>query len=325
MAKISVIVPVFNAEKTLNRCICSILAQTFQEFEVLLINDGSTDTSYQICDEYANKDKRIKVFHQKNQGVALARQKGLDNAQGDYIIHVDPDDWIEKEELESLYNTAVQQNADMVICDFFLNYPHKQIVSKQRPSSLNHKTILKELFIHLHGSCVNKLVKRELFIKYGIKFPAGVQYREDEFVNTCLLTHDIKVTYLERAFYHYIQHKSPTLTNRKITKEIYESDVELYHKFLNIFDGAPHPKSMDLDFSNIIYRSAFLCGSFSSQQFAKEMLPYSVYLLNTPNKDLWNKLKRVSLNGHYKTAYYIWKLYIRIKEMISAVYAFLIS
>jgi len=323
--KISVIVPVFNAEKTLNRCIDSLLAQTFHEFEVLLINDGSTDRSYQICEEYAKNDKRIRIFHQKNQGVALARQKGLDNAQGEYIIHADPDDWIEKDELESLYCTAVQQNADMVICDFFVNYPHKQIVSRQRPSSLNHKIILEELFTRLHGSCVNKLVKRELFNKYNIKFPAGVQYLEDKFVNTCLLIYDIKVTYLERAFYHYIQYKSPTLTKRKITKETYERDVELYHKFMDIFDGAPHPKSIDVEFSNIIYKSAFLSGSFSSQQFAKEMQPYSKYLLIISNKDLWNKLKRVSLNGHYKTAYYTWKLNNRLKTMTSAVYAFLID
>ena len=98
--KISVIIPVYNAEKTLHRCIDSILAQTFSDFEVLLIDDGSKDKSGEICDEYARKDSRIKVCHKENGGVSSARNTGLSKAMGEYVIHCDADDFIEPEMLD---------------------------------------------------------------------------------------------------------------------------------------------------------------------------------------------------------------------------------
>lgn len=113
--KISIIVPVYKAEKYIHKCIDSILAQTFANFEILLINDGSPDKSGKICDEYAKKDKRVRVFHKENGGVSLARQLGNDNATGEYTIHADPDDWIEPNMLEELYAKAVEDDADMEI------------------------------------------------------------------------------------------------------------------------------------------------------------------------------------------------------------------
>ena len=111
---ISIIVPVYNAEKTLQRCIHSLQCQTFTDFEILLIDDGSLDYSGQICDEYSAKDRRIRVIHKRyNKGVSSARQTGIDIAQGKYTIHVDPDDWVEPTMLEELYQKAVEHNADM--------------------------------------------------------------------------------------------------------------------------------------------------------------------------------------------------------------------
>ena len=96
MPKVSIIVPVYKAEKYLNRCVDSILAQTFTDFELLLIDDGSPDRSGEICDEYAKKDSRIRVIHKENGGVSSARQRGLDESIGEYTIHADPDDWVEE-------------------------------------------------------------------------------------------------------------------------------------------------------------------------------------------------------------------------------------
>ena len=95
MPLVSIIVPVYKAEQWLHRCVDSILAQTMTDFELLLINDGSPDKSGEICDEYAAKDSRVRVFHKENGGVSSARQMGLDNVTGEYVIHCDPDDWIE--------------------------------------------------------------------------------------------------------------------------------------------------------------------------------------------------------------------------------------
>ena len=116
--KISVIVPVYKAEHYLARCVDTLLAQTFDDFEVILVDDGSPDNSGAICDEYALKDKRVRVIHQPNAGVSMARQKGLDNARGEYVIHADPDDWVEPDMLKELYAKAKEEDADMVICDF---------------------------------------------------------------------------------------------------------------------------------------------------------------------------------------------------------------
>ena len=106
--KISIIVPVYKVEQYLRRCLDSIVAQTFTDWECILIDDGSPDNSGRICDEYAEKDKRFRVFHQENVGVSAARNKGLDEARGEWIGFVDSDDWIEKEMYEYLYNDAIE-------------------------------------------------------------------------------------------------------------------------------------------------------------------------------------------------------------------------
>ena len=202
--KISVIVPVYKAEAYLHRCVDSILAQTFQDFEVLLIDDGSPDRSGEICDEYARKDRRVRVFHKENGGVSSARQCGLDNAQGEYTIHADPDDWVEPDMLEELYRKAKEENADMVICDYYTEEKGETRYITQMPSALDHETVLYELFFQkLYGSCWNKFVKRVCYKEYGIKFPLELSIYEDLYVNVCLIARGIKITYLHKAFYHY--------------------------------------------------------------------------------------------------------------------------
>ena len=112
---ISIIVAVYKAESCLRRCVDSLLAQTFQDYEILLVDDGSPDRSGEICDEYARKDNRVRVFHKENGGVASARQCGMNNARGEYVIHADPDDWVEPNMLEELYGKAKEENADIVV------------------------------------------------------------------------------------------------------------------------------------------------------------------------------------------------------------------
>ena len=204
--KISVIVPVYKAEAYLHRCVDSLLAQTFTDFEILLVDDGSPDKSGEICDEYARKDIRVRVFHKENGGVSSARQCGMDHAQGEYTIHADPDDWVDPTMLEELYLKAKEEDADMVICDFYEERKNKTIYVRQQPSSLDHETVLCELFQQLHGSCCNKLVKRACYREFGVKFPLELSYCEDLFVNTCLLSHKINVAYLPKAYYHYDQY-----------------------------------------------------------------------------------------------------------------------
>ena len=246
---ISVIVPVYKAEKYLHRCVDTLLAQTFQDFEVLLIDDGSPDKSGEICDDYAKKDFRVRVFHKENGGVSSARQCGIDNAQGEYTIHTDPDDWVEPEMLETLYKKAKEDDADMVICDYYEYVDGCNQYINQCPSSLNHIMVLKDLFRFLHGSLCNKLIRKELFDRYDVKFPLGVNYSEDLYICIVLLQNPINVVYLSNAFYHYdrmINNNSITLHDRKDWYNKMKSFYPLLRKVLS-----------ENDFENefVLYRS----------------------------------------------------------------------
>lgn len=204
--KISIITPVYNAEKYLHRCVDSIVAQSFQDWELLLIDDGSPDSSGKICDEYANKDFRIKVFHKENGGVASARQIGMMHAIGEYLIHVDPDDWIDVDMLEYLYQEARTTNADITVCDYNIVGHNDEIkkVNVNLPKD-NIICLKKILSGEVHSSLCNKLVKRSLFLDNGISFIPGLNMREDLSVMYKLMYYAKKLTYLPKAYYYYVQ------------------------------------------------------------------------------------------------------------------------
>ena len=226
--KISIIIPIYNAEHSLPKMLNSILKQTFCDFEVLLINDGSTDSSGTICNNYTSEDKRFKIIKKKNAGVSAARQTGLENAQGEYIIHADADDWIEPTMLEELYNKAIKENADVVICDFYTNNGNIEKYVKQQPNGLDHISILHGLFQQLHGSCWNKLVSRICYNKYSIKFTAGINHCEDLLTWIQLYQYPIKTAYLPKAFYHYIMNDNSITHN--FTRQTYEMRCMFYRE-----------------------------------------------------------------------------------------------
>lgn len=203
--KISIIMAVYKAEPYLKRCLDSIINQTFKDFELLLIDDGSPDNSGKICDEYGMLDNRIKVFHRRHTGISATRQFGVDNAIGIYTIHVDPDDWVEADYLEVLYKEAVQTNADIVICDFYEELKNE---SRYVPQPIIHSTskeILKDFLLdRLRGYLWNKLIRRSLYENCHARFPS-FNCKEDVFICCSFFIHDVNVhiSYVNRAFYHY--------------------------------------------------------------------------------------------------------------------------
>lgn len=202
--EISIIIPIYKAEKYLKRCIESILKQTFADWELILIDDGSPDNSGILCDEYANKDLRIRVFHKTNGGVASAREMGMQHAKGNYSIHVDPDDWIEPNMLEILYQKAITQKADIVICDFMLEYGTHSEVNNQSPKSLKASLCLRQFInMELHGSLCNKLIRTLFYKKYDLHFPKNMNCWEDLYICCCIMMHNPQITYVPLALYHY--------------------------------------------------------------------------------------------------------------------------
>lgn len=202
--QISIIIPVYKAERYLDRCILSIINQTFTKWELILVDDGSPDNSGKICDKYAQQEDRIKVIHKLNEGVASAREIGMQNAIGDYSIHVDPDDWVENNLCELLYNEALRTDADMVICDFRMEYKKNHRLSIQKPQELDSETFLNQL-LHQerHGSLCNKLIKTNLYHKYNIHFPKEMILWEDLYICCSLLINKCKLAYIPQPLYHY--------------------------------------------------------------------------------------------------------------------------
>ena len=183
MTEVSVICPVYNAERFLRRSVDSVLAQTLPKFELILIDDGSTDGSGRICDEYASRDSRVKVLHKPNGGVSSARQAGMDLASGEYFIHIDSDDWADREWLERMYKVAKAEDADVVCCDFYQVFKDRKELSRQCHPEYSQKMIAEAVAggRMAHSLCI-KLIRRSVFDAYGLCFPVEMTVAEDAFV-----------------------------------------------------------------------------------------------------------------------------------------------
>lgn len=212
--KISVIVALYNASQTIGRMLDCLLSQNFEDFEIVIVDDGSSDGSENICGNYAERDKRIKVVHQRNSGVSAARQKGVEIARGDYIIHADADDYIEGDMLSKLYNKALSEDSDVVFCDYYSDHIDGSVKRiRQEPPKSAYET-LKALLTYLHGSCWNKLVRKSCLQKYNVRFPVGLDYCEDLLLWIQLFQHpEVSISYLNEAFYHYVPNPSSITRN----------------------------------------------------------------------------------------------------------------
>lgn len=225
---ISVIVPVFNTKNFLKKCIESILSQTYKNFEIILIDDGSFDGSEKICDDFQSKFKSIiKVIHQKNQGLSVARNVGLQNASGDFVCFVDSDDYIEPTMLETLFNSLSFANADISICSFFEeneNNKTLQIVNFKDEEFSNYDAI-ENLSNEYNGYGFvvmwNKLFKRKLF--ENITFPKN-RIHEDQFVIFKLFFLANKISTCSNKLYHHVNHKQNISTSSNYLKHFDDID-----------------------------------------------------------------------------------------------------
>lgn len=187
---ISLIIPIYNADKQLRKCLDSIFSQTFSNFELICINDGSTDQSLSILQEYLKKDTRIKCINQTNCGQSLARNKGLDIAQGEYIYFVDADDYIHPQALDVMYDVAIKTQAPITVANTFIRESKKQIFSPIKMNKLKHQyhyNVMNDLFNQRHLSSIvwNKLYKREIL--NNKRFIEGIQFEDWCFI-TCLFS-----------------------------------------------------------------------------------------------------------------------------------------
>ena len=210
MADISIIVPIYNAEKYLNKCIDSLVNQTKKELEFILVNDGSTDSSEDIIKSY--KDKRIKYFKNKNQGIGKTRNFGIDKATGKYLMFLDSDDYLDINACEKLYNKAIKEKSDLVVFDFYrVEETLKEVtINNFKSSSLKENPNLL-LDINL-GPC-NKLIKRELIDKSNTRFNEELKYEDTPFV-TEIIKNANKISKLNEYLHYYVIHSNSETTVR---------------------------------------------------------------------------------------------------------------
>lgn len=241
--KISVIVPVYKAEKYLHRCIDSILAQTFTDFELILVNDGSPDNSGAICDEYAQKDNRVRVFHKENGGVSSARNLGLDNAQGEWITFVDSDDYIE----DGFLNIPHSVKEDLLIqnyifegdCNKTVDFV-KSIVQEEDIQEFINKNIHKEWL----RAPWAKFFKREIIINHNIVFPVDVKIGEDAIFIQDYLYYTKSVQYIASGNYIY-----KCDNNYDRYKLSVKNALDVFHRFITNYEKLNASSIAYLDFA----------------------------------------------------------------------------
>ncbi len=270
MPTISVISAVYNAQSTIRRSIESILNQTYRNFELLLIDDGSTDESGKICDEYAKVDKRIKVVHKTNEGVGATRQLGIDMSQGEYMMHVDPDDWIEPDTLEKMTEAARRSDAKITICDFTLLGTRGNEYKCQKPSQLNSIAMIEDILSgHLLGGVCNKLIHSSLYKIEGSNFRKGINYCEDVlFLADVCKGEAFTISYVSKPLYNYDKSAGTSITGGNFSREKYFTYRAFQKELVRIY-----PR---LTFEQYVFTltdvapKAFYHGVLSGREFYKE-------------------------------------------------------
>lgn len=258
---ISIIVPVFHAERYLNKCINSIVCQTFSDIEIILVDDGSSDYCGEMCDEWAKKDSRIYVIHKENGGLSDARNVGIDAATGDYLMFIDSDDYIALEMAEKLYKTLINNKADLSVCNFI------RVEKDGTPSSGQKQKLLTNgsssgtdvLNIMLTSGAVsyvimcNKLFKKDLF--QNIRFPKG-KIHEDEFVAHHLYGCCNRVACISDICYYYVQHEGSIMHERSLKARLHAQESLLDR--LNYCEEKGFSKTLAMLFSDLVSKTAEL-------------------------------------------------------------------
>lgn len=236
MDLISIVVPIYNVEQYLDKCIESILKQTYENIEIILVNDGSTDNSANICNKYEKKDTRIKVIHKKNGGLSDARNIGINNAKGKYIIFIDSDDWIDINMVKNLYSISLKYNADIVQGEYIEAYKEDDIIKNNMNKEeiiCNSDQMLESLYGDKYVKSVvvwNKIYKKDLF--ENIRFPKG-KLNEDEFT-TYKIFHKAKVIVdTDITVYYYRQREGSIMRSgfKKNRLDILEAFIERQEYF----------------------------------------------------------------------------------------------
>lgn len=334
--KISIIIPIYNSEKYLRQCLNSVQSQTFADFEVLLINDGSNDNSGKICDEYAAKDTRIKVFHKENGGVSSARNLGIDEAEGEWLCFVDSDDVLEENYLTALVKSSVDSKADFIAQGFkkFGNGIEKNMhLGVGLFSASDFRTLFQIKKIQNFGFPFSKLFKGEIIKKHQISFPISFSIAEDLAFMLMYLS-KIQTIQLDAVHHYLYRQVDNSLSNRLREPSIYfnrynelkrifkEEFSEVYTDLYNethTFFSLKHTLGSAL-FQSILSLYFFRLNKGSRLTYLQKINKEDKALISDYKRSFRNPVFKFSLylieHGKYRSADFILKAFFTIRKLI---------
>ncbi len=316
---ISVIVPVYNVELYLGKCLDSLLAETFTDLEILVIDDGSTDRSGGICDRYSESDKRVRVFHTENRGLSAARNLGLDHARGEYIGFVDSDDWIDPEMYALLLNKAEETGADIVECGVFRESVHESREICVNQTLLSGIPAVETLiFGGIKAQVWNKLWKRTLFDE--IRFPEGRCF--EDVATTYKLILNANIVGIPQSCYHYLQRDSSISQNHssKSLVDYWSAHRERYEDLKDMVGREARDELLKYCAYSVARTWAWCIHNGDNTEYTDEMTAFVRKMFPVFGDKAWPMQLRVSIflarnnkRLSLAAAYYFNQLYRRIK------------
>ena len=293
--KISIIVPVYNVEKYIRRCLDSIQAQTFTDWECICIDDGTPDNSGKICDEYAEKDRRFVVLHKENGGVSSARNAGLDVAKGEWITFVDSDDWVEKETYEIAIDAAEKNCADLVQFGMVIEKDGKVICKKVYKDGF-----VDDLSKSFEPSTCHKLFFRKIIYANNIRFPEGITLSEDRYFSFMGYLNASRIYNLKECFYHYRCYSESS------THKMSEKNIQDEVKAISLMESAFEKSNKNPEIEKVLINQKI------------DAKNHALFLLEKPNFSLWRKLypevekTMLKARGKIKVLYILLKMHLDI-------------
>ena len=324
MCRISIVIPVYNVEKYIRKCLDSVVNQTFGDLEIILVDDGSSDSSGDICDEYARQDSRINVIHKKNGGLSEARNTGIEVATGEFIAFVDSDDYIALNMIQTLYDNIERDKADIAVCGIMNVYrEHTWPQCKENTHFICGNVEGFRLLLvgeKIPGSICNKLLRTELIKE--IRFPSGKHY-EDIFFHTDLMQVIDKISVDTTPLYYYV-HRRDSVTTRKFEKSSMDI-IEAYERNLKVIIDK-YPQLIDVaifrvQWANFVVLDRMMEGSYywkieEYEQVKKMLKKNALKIVKSPYFFKTRKLAALLLFINIKLYYLVSRYYKRKNEKL---------
>ena len=318
MTKISVIVPVYNVEKYIDKCLDSLVNQTLEDIEIIMVNDGSPDNSQKIIDKYAKKyPNKVKSYIKENGGQGSARNLGLEHASGKYISFVDSDDWIDKNALEEMYNLANKNNSDIVICDMIDHF----LLDNEEEKQIYHNCTNYESVFRVTPSACNKIFKKEVI--GNLRFIPKIWYEDFNFTTKILLnTQNISV--ISKGFYHCSCGHISTMNNNNSLK-----NLDMITALDDIIKYSKENKKYDRNIMSYLIFDHILITTINrvavqknkdKKRVLKELLDYCKKNIPNYKKEKFyntiNRNRKLIANLNYNNLWMISKILLKIKSLV---------